>query len=150
MQLSGEERFAEPQSLLWHSLTDMSFIAKTIPELQRVEQCEADFLVCRIKPGLSFLSGTLKLTIEIVDQQPPRSASMRVQAKGIGTAVVVETSFQLCTESCETMLRWTGEVTQRGGLLKSVSQALLEAAAHKVITRAWANVRRELADCQSA
>jgi carbon monoxide dehydrogenase subunit G len=149
MHLSGEERFAEPQSLLWHSLTDTSFIAKTIPELQRVDQCEAELLVCRIKPGFSFLSGTLELTIEIVDRQPPRSAGMRVRGKGIGTAVVVETAFQLGSESGETMINWTGEITQRGGLLKSVSQALLEAAAHKVITRAWTNVRRELAACQS-
>ena len=39
---------------------------------------------------------------------------------------------------------WGGRLPERNGLLKAVSQGLLDAAAQKVISQVWDNVREEI------
>lgn len=145
MQLSGTERFAQPPDRLWDRLTDLTGFAGVLPKLERVDHAERTLLECRVKPGLSFLSGTLKLRFEIVEEQPMSSARMRIVGTGIGANVTVETSIQLQPDGSGTQLDWQSEVQEIGGLLKPVSRSLIEAAARKVIADGWESFRRELA-----
>jgi len=148
MQLQGEEQFPVSQSELWARISDLQFVSRCIPGLDRVTECSDDVLQCRDRPGLAFLKATLKITIEVLDRQPPRAARMRVSSQGIGTKSEVETAFALSQagsgDQSETALHWTAEVTRTEGLLKQVSRPLMEAAARKVIADAWAAVRNEL------
>jgi len=146
MQLSGREEFTQSPDVLWPRLTDLSSFARVLPRLEKVERAEPGRLECRVKPGLSFLTGTLRLTFEVIDQAPPRSARMRITGKGVGASVVVETSFQLEAIAAGTQLDWQSEVTELGGLLKPVSRGLIEAAALKVIADGWEGFRRDLAE----
>jgi len=144
MQFSGEEHFALAPEELWGRLIDVAFIAGNLPGVASIESVEPKVAVCRVRPGFSFLTGSLKMTVEIIDEQPPRAARMRVHGEGIAASLIVETSMELMPTSGGTNLVWNGEVTQISGLLKTISRGLLEGAAKKVISDGWKNIRDEL------
>ena len=144
LQLTGEEQFSHPQDTIWDRLIDPEFLARTIPDLHSVEEIQPDRLVCKVRPGFSFIKGTLKITINIFAEQPPESARMRIESKGIGSSAVVETVVELSTLDAGTRLAWSAEVKELGGLLKPVGRTLIGAAAKKVITDGWAGFRNEL------
>lgn len=95
MQFAGEELFAQNPDVLWTRLTDLNFMARTIPGLDTVSRSEPGLLECRVRPGFSFLRGTLDISIELADPQPPRAARLHIRAKGIGASIVVETALDL-------------------------------------------------------
>ncbi len=144
MNFTGEENFAVDRDKLWDRLTDMEFVSQAIPDLDRVERMEPDLLVCRVKPSLSFLSGSLKLTFESIEKKPPDMARIRVSGKGIGAKLVVETEIRLTAKEEGTSLAWSADIVERGGLLRPVSPTLIQASAEKVIGAVWSRFREAL------
>ena len=144
MNFLGEEHYSIDQADLFARLTDLNFMAQTIPGLQRIELSEPKHLVCRVRPGFAFMAGSLTLTFDVVDEHPAESVKYRVHGKGIGATVVVETEIKLSSEENGTKLNWQSEILERGGLLKPVGQTLIKAAANKVTADAWAAFRKAL------
>jgi len=144
MHFLGEEHFSIDQADLFARLTDLNFMAQAIPELERIELSEPKHVVCRVRPAFAFLSGSLTLTFDLVEEHPVESVKYRVLGKGIGARVVVETEIKLSSEEIGTKLAWQSEIIERGGLLKPVGQSLIKAAANKVTTDAWVAFRKAL------
>lgn len=151
--IEGEEYFAEPAESLWNRLADTAFLARCIPDLESVGRVEPQLLVCRVRPGFSFLRGRFELTIRIIEERAPRSVRMHVRGKGMGSAIEAESEFELADEGggsppldgARTRVRWRVRVGARDGLLKPVGLDLVNAAARKVIADGWRGFRRELA-----
>jgi len=146
MIFSGEEQFDCGQVELWGRLTDMTFVSRVIPDVDRIERIDADSFVCKVRPRFSFLTGSLELTFELIDQAEPERLKVRSRGKGIGAAVVVDAEIHLATRTQGAELRWTGTIVSREGLLKPVSPALIQAAAQKVIESFWQRFRAALAE----
>ena len=144
LQLSGEEKFSQPLAEVWDCLEDTKFLADCLPGLESAEPDESGVLLCRVRPGLSFFKGTLKVTISVRDQVPPNSMRIWVTSKGIGASAVVETSVELSASDAGTTLSWIAEIVELGGLLKPIGRTLISAAANKVITDGWAIFRDRL------
>ncbi len=144
LQLSGEEHFSQPPAVVWGCLADAEFLAHCLPSLESAERDESGVLVCRVRPGLSFLKGSLKVGLDIRDQQSPDSLRIWVTSKGIGSSADIETSIELSERDAGTQLSWTAEVTKLGGLLKPIGQTLIAAAAQKVIDQGWSTFRDRL------
>ena len=144
LQLAGEEQFTQTQADVWAHITDMKFLSQCIPGLDEVDRIEPRLLVFRVRPGLAFLKGTLKTTLEIYDEQPPDSLRMRTQSKGIGSSARVETQIELSANEAGTRLSWSAEVKELGGLLKPVGHSLVSAAAKKAIADGWVGFREAL------
>lgn len=142
-QLSGEEHFGQEQTEIWARLTDAEFLARCLPGLERVESDESAFLVCRVRPGLSFLKGAIKVTLDAYGRQPPDSLRIRVRSQGIGSSATVETSVELSADG-GTRISWSAEIVELGGLLKPVSRSLIQAAAGKIIADGWGGFRDAL------
>jgi len=158
LRLEGCEDFQLSRLEMWDHMTDMEFLSRMVPDLQEVVRSEPGMLVCRVRPGFSFLRGSLEITFETTKQQPPTLAEIQVKSKGIGSSVSVLTSFELVelandemgkepgsNSNGKTRLHWTAEVQELGGLLKPVSRDLIEAVAGRIVAQIWTNVRRELA-----
>ena len=149
LHLEGEETFDQPLLDLWNRLTDLSSLSRCIPDLVSIKRAEPDLLICVVRPGFSFLRGTLELTLENMEKQPPRSALMRIHAKGIGSSASGETRMELSPSTsgsgrAQTQLHWTAVVQELGGLLRPLSSSLMESVARKVIADAWSAFRRDL------
>ncbi len=144
LQLSGEEQFSQSTTEILSRLTDAAFLAECMPGLESISQLKPGLAMCRVRPGLSFARGTLKLTLEVLQQQPLESVQINVQCKGIGSSATVETVVQVSEVEAGTQLAWDAEVKELGGLLKPVSRTLIGAAARKLIADGWSGFRDRL------
>jgi carbon monoxide dehydrogenase subunit G len=144
LHFEGDREFAQPPAELWPRLADIQFLARCVPDAEAVTFPEADVAQLTLRPGLSFVRGTLDLTMRLTDRVEGQSARLLLTTKGIGTTSTVEAAYQLAAQDSGTRLHWTADVTQLGGLLKAVPQGLLKAAAQKVIADAWKSLETKL------
>jgi carbon monoxide dehydrogenase subunit G len=150
MNFAGSERFDCSPDTLWARLTDMAFVSRVIPDVERVDRLGEFGFACHVRPRFTFLSGSLDLSFEVLEPVPSRRLKVRSQGKGIGASVVVESELHLAGSDSGTELQWTGKIVAREGLLKPVSPALIQAAARRVIDSFWQRFREALAsDCQA-
>jgi carbon monoxide dehydrogenase subunit G len=144
LTFGGEETFPVPTERLFAALTDLDQLAKTIPDLVSSEKIDDRTLHCVVRPGFSFLRGTLRLTISIVDLDGPKSASMRIAADGIGAHINIESQLQIDPTEGGCKLTWTAAVIELKGLVATISRSLISAAAERTIKNAWARVHAEV------
>ena len=143
IELSGVERFTQPASEVWRRLSDISFLAGAIPGLSSLSSTSEDHVICKVKPGLSFLTGSLATTIDVRERDEPRLV-LGIRSKGIGSMAAVTTAFEVGEAAGGTDVTWTATVDELGGLLKPIGAGLIEASAGKVIASAWEGFRAQL------
>jgi carbon monoxide dehydrogenase subunit G len=141
MQFGGEERFNAPPQKLFDQLTNLDTLATTIPDLVSAERTDPNTLKCVVRPGFSFLRGTMKLQISVSDLQPPEKATMHVDAQGIGIAMRLESHLHISPDGIGSLLKWDAQVLEMKGLISTVSPGLVKAAADQVVRLAWEGVR---------
>ncbi len=141
IEFGGEEQFDVPPERLYAVLTDLDAMAATIPDLVSAEKVDKRTLKCVVRPGFSFLRGTMRLTIELGECLPPQSATMCVTAQGIGVGMHVVSQLEIVPEDAGSRLKWTARIDERKGLIAAVSPGLITAAADQVIRHAWMAVR---------
>src|SRR3954469_2632609 len=124
MKFAGEQQFECGPAQLWARLTDMNFMSRIIPDVDRVERMDAAGFTCKVRPRFSFLTGSVELTFEIIERAEPERLKVRSTGKGIGSTLVVDEEIHLAPDDSGTKLRWTGTIVSRDGLLKPVSSAL--------------------------
>lgn len=144
IELSGVERFMQSATTVWRRLSDLSFLAGAIPGLSSLSRTSEDHVTCKVKPGLSFLTGSLSTTIDVRERAEPRLV-LGIRSKGIGSMAAVTTTFEVGEAASGTAVAWTATVDELGGLLKPVGAGLIEASAGKVIASAWEGFRAQLA-----
>lgn len=144
VRFEGEKDFSQPPTELWSKLTDARFLVQCIPDVESVKEQEADRADMVLRPGFSFVRGSLETTLRVVDAVEPTSARYVLANKGIGTSAEVEAIVALDPQGTGTRVRWTAEVKTLGGLLKMVPSGLIRGAAEKVINDAWNTVEAKL------
>lgn len=144
LHFEGDRDLPQPPSTLWAKLSDLHFLAQCVPDAESITYPELDVVQCTVRPGLSFVRGTLDLTMRLLDRVDESSARLHLATKGIGSSSTVESAFTLAPQGTGSRVHWTADVTQLGGLLKMVPQGLLHAAAQKVIADAWAALEKKL------
>jgi carbon monoxide dehydrogenase subunit G len=144
IQFEGDRDFALPPSALWAKLSDARFLVTCIPDVESLEKSEASVAVCTIRPGFSFVRGTLELTIRVTEAVPDQSVKLLLRSKGIGNTSAVEAQLALSPQEAGTRVHSRAQVTEMGGLLKMVPQGLVRGAAQKIIADVWAAVEARL------
>jgi carbon monoxide dehydrogenase subunit G len=137
LHFEGERDFSQQPGELWQKLTDARFLLECIPDVSAVARAEADGADFTLRPGFSFVRGTLEMKLQVVDPVPGASGRLLIHSKGIGSNSLVEATMRVEPGANGTHMRWTADVRELGGLLKAIPHGLLRAAAQKVITDAW-------------
>jgi carbon monoxide dehydrogenase subunit G len=144
LAFGGSESFSVPPERLFAALTDLDELAATIPDVVSSERIDERMLNCVVRPGFSFLRGTMRLAITVVDLQPPQSARMSIAADGIGTHITVESQLHIEPADAGSKLDWTASVVELKGLVATVSRPLISAAAERTIQNAWVKIHATL------
>jgi carbon monoxide dehydrogenase subunit G len=144
VRFEGEKDFPLPPQQLWAKLTDARFLAQCIPDVESVTEVSPERAVLVLRPGFSFVRGTLDMTLSVHDAVSATGARYTAVSKGIGSSSDVEAVFHFAPEGTGTRLRWTAEVKALGGLLKMVPAGLIRGAAQKVVNDVWAAVEAKL------
>lgn len=145
LHFEGDIDFAPPPAVVWGKLTDAAFVVGCIPDVQSVTHPAPDSAVCVIRPGFSFVRGTLELTMKLAAVEDGKTLKATGHGKGIGSSNDVEVLMTLAPHDAGTRVHWVADVTNLGGLLKAAPKGLLQGAAQKVIADVWASVQERLA-----
>lgn len=144
VRFEGEKDFPQPPAELWAKLSDARFLVQCIPDVESVAEAEADLAKMVVRPGFSFVRGTLESSLHIIDTVAPTTARYTIANKGIGSSADVEATIALAPRGTGTRVHWTAEIKALGGLLKLVPSGLIRGAAQKVANDTWSAVEARL------
>jgi carbon monoxide dehydrogenase subunit G len=147
LHFEGDRDLPQAPAELYARLSDARFLVQCIPGVESVKSETPEQAVCVVKPaGLSFVTGSIELTVRRTAAVENTSANVTIASKSIGATSEVETAFTLTPQEGGTKLRWTADIQKMGGLLKHAPQALLKAAAQKIIGDVWEKVIAKLGE----
>ncbi len=146
VHFEGDKDFPLPPPELWAKLSDCRFLAQCVPGMVSIKQADAASAVCVLKPGFSFVRGTLEITLKLLDSAPAMELRYQVNGKGIGSSSEGVSALTLTPQGTGTRVNWIAELTQLGGLLKAIPQGLIKASAERVILDTWTNVEAKLGE----
>jgi carbon monoxide dehydrogenase subunit G len=144
LQFEGEKTLPLGPEACWMKLTDSEFLSQCIPNVESVSQSAPSQIQLKLRPGVSFVRGTLDVTIKVEKGEPGKSARYAAHSRAIGSSSDAEAKLNLEPVPGGTHLRWTVVIKTLGGLLKAVPQGLIKASVQKVITDLWSEVEQKL------
>ena len=128
----------------WAKLTDLRFLTQCIPNIESVVQSQPDQVRFKLRPGVSFVRGSLDVTLKVEKIELGKSARYSIHSQGIGSSSDVEALLTLEPVESGSRLHWIVEIKSLGGLLKALPQGLIKASAQKVIGDIWSAVEKKL------
>jgi carbon monoxide dehydrogenase subunit G len=146
MHFEGDKPLPVTPNDLLARLSDVRFLAQCIPGVEAVTRMEERRLDCVLRPGLSFVRGTLDLAVELAEIEPGKTLHLKLHTKGIGSTSDVEALLTATPLESGSNLHWLVGIKSVGGLLKAVPQGLIRAAAQKVISDALAAVESKVVE----
>lgn len=144
IHFEGDQHVPRPVAEVAAKLSDAGFLAGCLPDAG-VAEAAPDRAAWKLKPKLSFLTGTLDSALAVTARDPGKSVSYRITAKTIGASSTVTAALTFAEADGGTAVHWTGDLTEVTGLLKMVPKGLLQGAAETVIADVWAAVGAKLA-----
>jgi carbon monoxide dehydrogenase subunit G len=143
IHFDGTESYPVPPAALYPKLSDAGYLATCLPDAA-VSAATPDKAEWKLKPKLSFLTGSLDTTVAVTGRIPNESASFRVLGKAIGASSTVDAVLTLKPSGSGTDVYWSADIVELTGLLKMVPKGLIQSAAQKVIADVWAALRTRL------
>ncbi len=143
IHFEGDKIIPLPVAEVAAKLSDAGYVANCMPDSQVIE-ATPDKAVGKIKPKLSFLTGSLTLTAEATARDPGKSVVFQIVSKAMGASSTFESKLEFQEAEAGTLVHWTGDLIAITGLLKMVPKGLLEGTAKKVIEDVWTAVALKL------
>ncbi len=143
MKIEGSWKLAAPRETVFRQLMDPRFLARSLPGCEKLDPLPDGSYQATLKIGVGAMKGTYQGRVEIVDALPPESFRIKVEGKGAGGFVKGEGKISLTAENGETLLNYTGEA-QVGGVIASVGQRMIQAAARQIVDQFFAAFSRTL------
>lgn len=144
IHFEGVHTFPLPVAEVAAKLSDAGFLANCVPDAQ-ITEATPGRSAGKIKPKLSFLTGSLTLNADRTAYDPGHSVTYQLVTKTIGASSTVTTRLEFKeAEGGKTAVHWTGDLVSLTGLLKMVPQGLIEGSAKKVIDEIWTELEKKL------
>jgi carbon monoxide dehydrogenase subunit G len=143
IHFEGEKTFSRPLPDVAAKLSDVGFLVGCLTDAQ-VSEVGPDRAVWKLRPKLSFLTGSLEVKLEAVGRDPGKSVTYKVSSRAIGATSTVNVVLGFREADGGTAVPWAGDLVEVTGLLKMVPKGLLQATAQKVIDDVWAAVSEKL------
>jgi carbon monoxide dehydrogenase subunit G len=145
VHLEGDKDFPQTPSALWAKLSNGQFLAECVPGMVSIKDASPESAVVVLRPGFSFVRGTLEVTLRRVEATPETALRYEILGKGIGSSSTVESTLTLAAQEAGTRVHWVADITNLGGLLKAIPQGLIQASAERVILDTWTAIEAKVA-----
>lgn len=143
IRFEGVESLPLPPAEVYAKLTDAGWLARALPEAEVVETAP-DRAAWKVRPKFAFMAGSLDTVADLLERVPGERARFRIVSKGVGSSSTAEAGVDIAPDDGGTLVRWSADVVDLGGLLKMVPRGLIQAAAQRVIADVWASIREKL------
>jgi carbon monoxide dehydrogenase subunit G len=150
LKLAGTIELPASPDEVWSLLTDASRLSRLLPGCERLEPDGPDRYKAAVKFGIAAITGKYAGTLEFAEKKPPHSLILKMDGKGLPGFVKGEGRIDLAAKGRgDTELTYTGEA-QVGGVIASVGQRMLDAAARKIVQQFFNSAKAELATAKSS
>ncbi|MBI2184633.1 MAG: carbon monoxide dehydrogenase subunit G [Thaumarchaeota archaeon] len=144
MKYEGTFNVKASPDTVFNFLMDPNALAKCLPDVQSMEVQGSDKFRAKVKAGVSFIRGTFDFQFTVAEKTPPTHAKLVAHGTGTGSAVDLETIFDLKPSSDGgTEMKWVAEA-KVSGLIAGVGSRLMDSAAGKIIAELFASIKKEL------
>lgn len=144
LTFDGERQYPVAPAPLWAKLRDATFLVQCIPDGTVKGTPERDKAQCNVRPGLSFLTGSLDVDIAILEATEPALVKIQLSSKGLAASSDVVVTLKIEDKDGGSKVMYHAEVTRLGGLLRALPSGLIRGAAQKIIEQVWENVGKKL------
>lgn len=144
IHFEGDRTFPLPPAEVFAKLSDASFLVSCLKNVDQVVETGPDKAVWKLRPGFSFVRGTLEVTMDITERVPGQTVRVKLFSRGIGATTTVLANLALQPKDAGTAVHWVADVTEMTGLLKLVPKGLISSAAGKVIDETWGEIETRL------
>ena len=118
-------------------------LGRALPGCEKLEANPDGSYHAQMKVGVAAVKGTYQARVEILDPAPPERFRMKVEGKGAGGFLIGEGTLALTEASGATQIAYTGEA-QVGGVIASVGQRLMQAAAKQIIHQFFESFTKQI------
>jgi carbon monoxide dehydrogenase subunit G len=144
IQFEGDKSFPLPVAEAAAKLSDAAFLVGCLDDAE-VTEATADRAAWKLRPKLSFLTGSLEAVMEVTGRDPGKSAEFAIRSRAIGATSTTRARLEFReADGGGTAVHWTAAIAEVTGLLKMVPKGLIQATARKVIDDVWAAVSAKL------
>jgi carbon monoxide dehydrogenase subunit G len=140
MKVTGTARLNAPVEQVWRALNDPAVLVRTIPGCEQLEAVGTDRYRMTVTAGVASIKGTYLGDVELTDQQPPGSFTLRASGSGAPGTVQADVKVQLDDAGGgTTTLRYDADAVV-GGPVGGVGQRMLAGVARKTAGEFFAAV----------
>jgi carbon monoxide dehydrogenase subunit G len=144
LQYSGEEQIPAGRGVVWAFVTNPEKVGRCFPDVVEVVVHDPTHLDAVVKVGVGPVRGKFKLKVELLPDAAGQRLDLKISGGGFGSAVDLTAGADIVeTGAVATTLKWSGQAVARGPIA-TVGGRVLDAQAQKLITQAFANVRKQL------
>lgn len=143
MKIEGTYEIHAPRERVFAALVNSEILQRCIPGCESLERTGDDVYVATMKAGIGPVKGTFKGNVHLKDMQPPEHYRMTVDGKGGPGFVKGSGNFHLAEADGATIVKYEGEM-QVGGVIASVGQRMIEAAAKMLAAQFFKSLEEEL------
>jgi len=143
MKIEGTYRLVVARDVVWRALMNPKILARALPGCEKFETNPDGSYSAQMKVGVAAIKGTYQARVEILDVVPQEHFRMKVEGKGTGGFLRGEGTLALTEESGATQIAYAGDA-QVGGVVASVGQRLMLAAARQIINQFFEAFRNQL------
>lgn len=146
MELSGNHTFDAPQEIVYRVLTDPETLRRTLPGCQKFEAEGDGKYAITLSIGIAAVKGVYSGTVQLMNESPPDSYTLKMSARGGVGFVDGQGDFQLIThekDTRKTFLTYKGEA-HVGGKVAGLGQRLVQAGANLVIGQFFRALEKEV------
>jgi carbon monoxide dehydrogenase subunit G len=144
IHFEGNRTFSLPVSQVHAKLGDASFLVSCLKDVDELVETCPDRAIWKLRPGFSFMRGTLEITMDVTERTVPSSVKVKIFSRGIGSTSTVLATLSLQPQEAGSSVHWYADLTETTGLLKMVPKSLISSAAGKVIEETWTEIEKKL------
>jgi carbon monoxide dehydrogenase subunit G len=144
MKIEGTFMVPAPRQTVWEHLLNPETLAKSLPGCEKLESQSDGSYHAEMKVGIAAVKGNYRGRVEILEPVPHEHFRMKVEGKGTGGFLKGEGLLTLIGNGNETLVGYTGDA-QVGGVIASVGQRLVQAAARQIVQQFFQAFSKQLA-----
>src|SRR5882724_3644580 len=149
MKIEGTYQIHVPRDRIFAALINPQILQRCIPGCQSLDKTADNTYIATMKAGVGPVKGIFKGNVRLEDMQPPSHYVMIVDGKGGPGFVKGSGEFDLQDVDGGTAIAYQGEL-QVGGVIASVGQRMVEAAAKMLAAQFFSKLDSEIKNAEQS
>ena len=144
MKIHGTHQINGARERVFAALVDPQVLQRCIPGCESLEKTAESTYLATMKAGVGAVKGTFKGSVRLEEIQAPSHYRMIVEGKGGPGFVKGTGEFDLAETDGTTAIAYSGDM-QVGGVIASVGQRMIEAAAKMLAAKFFSELEKQIA-----